>query len=515
MHGRQISENFVTTRELLHHISHSGKPAVFAKIDFQKAFDSIDWDFLIRVMRARQFPDCWIGWIQTLWTSSSSRVCINGQESHPFFHKRGLRQGDPLSPMLFNVAVDVFQCMVQVANFVPQQPLSNKIDEPVVALQYADDTAVIARADIDTLVTFKLVLRLFTAISGLKVNYSKSIFIPLNVSAIDQPGIRAVMGCKQTTFPVTYLGMPLTLKRPNRQLFVPLIERIEKRLTGWQSKMLSRGGRLELVQIVLSSVPVYYMICFKIPKWVLSRIDRARRRFLWGKSYSQDRGISLCNWEIACLPKKWGGLGISDLYLRNASLLLRWWWKGYNERQSMWTLMITKISWQGNFAEGPALWSKQGSFFWGDLISIKHLFTLSTCWIIGDGRIISYWYDAWGEQPLASIGSRCIDHACSLQKAFSRFPLTISLSEGQLDELRWKWSTSGDYSAKSIYQVLVTAGRIKWEFNSIWRYAVPPSVQIFVFFLLKDRLLIREVLLRRHFNLTVATCPLCNSGSLE
>lgn len=287
--------------------------------------------------------------------------------------------------------------MVQVANSVLQQPLSKKISEAVIALQYADDTAVVARADIDTLVSFKLVLRLFTSISGLKVNYSKSIFIPMNVPATDQSWVKAVMGCKQSTFPVTYLGMPLTLKRPNKQLFVPLIERIEKRLTGWQSKMLSRGGRLELLQTVLSSVPVYYMICFKVPKWVLIRIDRARRSFLWGRSNSQSRGISLCNWELVCLPKKWGGLGISDLYLRNISLLLRWWWKGYNEPLSMWTLMITKISWQGNFALGPALWSKQGSFFWGDLISIKHLFTWSTTWIIGDGRRISYWYDAWGE----------------------------------------------------------------------------------------------------------------------
>lgn len=66
VHGRQISENFVTTRELLSHIAHSGRSAVFAKIDFQKAFDSLDWEFLTRVIRARSFPERWISWIQTL-----------------------------------------------------------------------------------------------------------------------------------------------------------------------------------------------------------------------------------------------------------------------------------------------------------------------------------------------------------------------------------------------------------------------------------------------------------------
>lgn len=83
VHGRQISENFETTRELLHHIAHTGKPVVFAKIDFKKAFDSIEWLFLIWVMNARGFPDRWITWISTIWSTSSmgkphSRSSISG-----------------------------------------------------------------------------------------------------------------------------------------------------------------------------------------------------------------------------------------------------------------------------------------------------------------------------------------------------------------------------------------------------------------------------------------------------
>lgn len=233
VHGRQIAENFVTTRELLNHISDFGKPAIFAKIDFQKAFDSLDWEFLIRVMRARNFPERWIGWMQTLWEIASSRVCINGDESVPFLHKRGLRQGDPLSPMLFNVAVDVFQRMVHAINNSLNSPLSRKIKDSVVALQYADDTAVIANAELDTLISFKIILRLFASVSGLQVNFAKSTFIPLNVPQVDLEWLSAVVGFSRTVFPVTYLGMPLTLKRPTKQHFLPLVEKIEKRLAGW------------------------------------------------------------------------------------------------------------------------------------------------------------------------------------------------------------------------------------------------------------------------------------------
>lgn len=133
--GRQISENFVTTRELLHHVSCRKSAAIFAKVDFRKAFDTVQWDFLQRVMKARQFPDRWMRWLQHIWDTSSSRVCINGETSEPFLHRRGLRQGDPLSPMLFDIAVDVFQRMIQVSNLNLHSPLSHKIPEAIVALR--------------------------------------------------------------------------------------------------------------------------------------------------------------------------------------------------------------------------------------------------------------------------------------------------------------------------------------------------------------------------------------------
>ncbi|XP_078149481.1 secreted RxLR effector protein 78-like [Carex rostrata] len=114
--GRQISENFNATRELLHHISDTRKPAVLVKIDFAKAFDSVEWVFLFRVLAARGFSQRWMNWVSQILKSASSRVVINGEVSAFFQHRRGLRQGDPLSPLLFNLAVDVLQKMVRVAN---------------------------------------------------------------------------------------------------------------------------------------------------------------------------------------------------------------------------------------------------------------------------------------------------------------------------------------------------------------------------------------------------------------
>lgn len=86
--GRQITENFVTTRETLQHLSASKKAVVFLKIDFAKAFDSIEWSFLFKIIEARGFSQKWMGWIKELFSSTPSRVIINGEESNYFMHMR-------------------------------------------------------------------------------------------------------------------------------------------------------------------------------------------------------------------------------------------------------------------------------------------------------------------------------------------------------------------------------------------------------------------------------------------
>lgn len=210
-------------------------------------------------------------------------------------------------------------------------------------------------ADISSLITFKVIVRLFSSISGLQINFQKSCFIPINVATSDLPWVGVVMGCPQTDFPIMYLGMPLTLKKPTKELFIPLIENIERRMQGWQSRLLSRGGRLVLVQSVLSSIPTYHMICFVLPKWVLSRIDKAMRAFLWGKSSTAGHHIPLCNWNLVCIPRDSGGLGLPNLQLRNQALIMRWWWKGYCEPDSLWSLLVVRIRTQRPHANGPLL----------------------------------------------------------------------------------------------------------------------------------------------------------------
>ena len=126
-------------------------------------------------------------------------------------------------------------------------------------VQYADDTALVASADRGTIVTLKIILSLFSKISGLQINYTKSSFVQYNLQQREMRMVKLILECQQENLPVTYLGMPLTTKNPTRASFMPLIEKFESRLQGWRGKLLSRGGRLQLVNLVLSSLPLYYI----------------------------------------------------------------------------------------------------------------------------------------------------------------------------------------------------------------------------------------------------------------
>jgi hypothetical protein len=142
--GRIISENFVYATEIVQCCHKRRAPAFALKLDFAKAFDSINWSSLRAIMRVRGFPELWCDWLEAIFTSSRSAVVLNGIPGRWITCRRGLRQGDPFSPYLFLLVADVLQKMVQ-QDGVLEHPLLD--GAPPGVLQYADDTLVIFRAD--------------------------------------------------------------------------------------------------------------------------------------------------------------------------------------------------------------------------------------------------------------------------------------------------------------------------------------------------------------------------------
>ena len=113
--GRYILESVVVAHEIVHSVHSSKEPGVIIKLDYEKAYDRVNWDFLFEVLNSRKFSPVWINWIELLVKGGSVGVNLNGEESSFFNPGKGLRQGDPISPLLFNLVVDVLNRMLEKA----------------------------------------------------------------------------------------------------------------------------------------------------------------------------------------------------------------------------------------------------------------------------------------------------------------------------------------------------------------------------------------------------------------
>ncbi len=194
--------------------------------------------------------------------------------------KRGLRQGDPLSPYLFLLIADA---LVRVTEYAVHSGLLRGVglseDCKVSCIQYTNDTFFFCEAKCRYLCNLLFVWHLFEWASGLKINKKKSKIFYLGTDERKGERLAKILGCKVGSFPTRYLGFPLSNSRLRKSDWRTIISKMERRIEGWQAKLLSLGGRLVLVNPVLSNLSLYFFSVFKAPKWVLRHIEALRRAF--------------------------------------------------------------------------------------------------------------------------------------------------------------------------------------------------------------------------------------------
>ena len=131
----------------------------------------------------------------------------------------------------------------------------------------------------------------------------------------------SVLGCPISAFPQPYLGLPLTTTKIRQSDLQPLLARFDKYFAGWRGSLLNQSGREVLVRSVLSSFPIYAMCSILLPKGVIETLDAKRRAFLWTGRTTCSGADCKAPWELVCLPKSKGGLGITDMHTMNSCLL--------------------------------------------------------------------------------------------------------------------------------------------------------------------------------------------------
>jgi hypothetical protein len=194
----------------------SKREMTILKLDFGKAFDKIEHEVIIQIMRHKGFPDKWIEWINGILTSGTSSVLLNGTPRKVFHCRRGVRQGDPLSPLLFVLAADLLQTVINKAKDIGllRLPIDARYSSDFPIIQHADDTLLIMEACSQQLFALRAMLNTFANSTGLKVNYAKFCIYPINISQERLSHLTTTFNCQVGCIPFTYLGLPLSLNKP-------------------------------------------------------------------------------------------------------------------------------------------------------------------------------------------------------------------------------------------------------------------------------------------------------------
>eukprot|EP00268_Persea_americana_P030335 TRINITY_DN29385_c0_g1_i1.p1 TRINITY_DN29385_c0_g1~~TRINITY_DN29385_c0_g1_i1.p1 ORF type:complete len:259 (+),score=21.37 TRINITY_DN29385_c0_g1_i1:957-1733(+) len=256
----------------------SRRPGLICKLDMEKAYDRVDLNFPLYLLRRMGFGVKWRNWIMECLKSNSLSILINGSPKGFFSAKSGLRQGDPLSTFLFVIAEAPANVRL-IKGFCPSTDA-----QEITHLQYADDTILFCDAIEDQLHNIKAILLSYEVVSGLKeFNFFKSELVGIKLN--ENHSLAELLGCKAGVLPSTYLGLPLCSGVASKSLWTPVLERMAKKPSLWKTKYLSFGGRITLTKAALSNLPIYFMSLFKYPVKGIKRIEKLQRDFLWNGNH--------------------------------------------------------------------------------------------------------------------------------------------------------------------------------------------------------------------------------------
>ncbi|KAJ9535294.1 hypothetical protein OSB04_un001606 [Centaurea solstitialis] len=536
--NRQICDNVLLAQELMrgYHRQRGVRRCAF-KVDIQKAYDTVNWEFLECILKNFGFHPCMVAWIMKCVSSASFTIRVNGDHFGFFPGKRGIRQGDPLSPYLFTLVMEILTLIVKrevrSCEEFKFHPRCEKIG--LTHLCFADDLLMFCYGNVESVMVLKNALLKFGEFSGLKPSMGKSTAFLGNVVGLNRVEILKVLPFKLGSLPVRYLGVPLISTRLYHKDCLGLIEKVKKRVLDWKNKWLSFAGRLQLINSVLSSISVYWASLFLLPVSVVKEIERLLRSFLWS-SGEAIKGKAKVKWGNVCLPREKGGLGVRSLRVWNRTLLAKQVWKIIDNNDSLWVKWIHEYRLKGkNFWEVGNVFD--ASWFWRKAVMIRNQFRDQIVHLIGDGKGTSLWFDNWHSVgPLSNFVTRREIYMAGLSLDLKvndivvdglwMWPAILWSKHGSLlqqyapvlkpnvrDKVQWKCKNGKyvDFSVSAVWSdVFVAKEDVNW-YNLVWFSQGIPRHAFFLWLAIKERLRTMDRLVNWRIK-DVNACVLCSEG---
>ena len=338
---QQIHNHILLAYELIRgYARKNGTPRCMIQLDLQKAYDMVDWFALETILLETGIPKQFVKWIMLTVTSVTYRFNINGNYTKSMKANRGIRQRDPLSPVLFVIIMEYLNRLLHKMQRNPDFNHHSKCEKlNITNLAFADDVLLFAIGDYRSVEMLMQTLNTFSETTGLVVNPSKCNIYFGGVDAPTKTDIMKLTGFKEGPLPFKYLGVPLTSKKSSISHYLNLIDRITGKINHWSNKLLSYAGRLQLIKSVTFSIANYWMQCFPLPKFVIHKINTVCRNFLWTGGVDKSRKSPVA-WTNVCRPRKYGGLNVIPLQTWNHVTMMKLLWSLSEKADNLWVKWV-------------------------------------------------------------------------------------------------------------------------------------------------------------------------------
>lgn len=406
--GRLLTDNALIAFEINHYIKRKtqGSTGIAGfKIDVSKAYDRLEWCYIEKMLNRFGFPSVWVDRVMTCVKTISYSFVHEGKIVGKVHPQRGVRQGDPISPYLYILCAEGLSSSIRCyeeAGLIHGCRIARGAPS-ISHLLFADDCYFFFRANQAEAAVMKSILSKYEGLSGQVVNYNKSgvMFSP-NTKTADRSLVCELLGVQEIMKPEKYLGMPMWVGKDKTEVFGFISDRIGNKLQGWNTKALSRQGKLTLIKTAAQAIPNFWMSLFLIPANLCESIERKLNAFWWG-SGTNGRGVKWLAWDKLCGPKSSGGLGVRGLRNFNIALLAKQGWRILNSSNSLVTMML-KAKYFPNTGFLEAEIGKNHNFVWRSILAGKDVIRSGARRKIGDGADTNVWTMPW----LPDLHNGCI-----------------------------------------------------------------------------------------------------------